>query len=230
MEAYTESFLLVEIQNLKDELATSERKAERYIRLSAICYLICCIELTLFAVKTLSNELRNNKCHSCRKKLPSRNASVPAAASDCQDFTSTASSASPPLWRRVFHGRQRSGSTTDNAITIGPSHSLESAQHKNTTTPLPVLSEPEVAHTLSSSHPAPDKDTMSEKKPKPSNCPVVYNPEVERAFDIHSAYEVKYDHPVYCAKTSPDGQKVAIGLGEEGETFVNELRTGSNIW
>ena len=182
----------------------------------------------MFAVGTLSDELRNNICHSCRKKLASSNASVPevtiSAASDGRDLTSTASSASPPLWRRVFQGRQRSRPTTDIAPAIGPSHSLAAAQNKNTT-PLP-----EVAHSLSPSHPAPDEDTISEKKSKPPNWSVVYHSEAKRAFDIHFAYTFTFDSPIYCAKTSPDGQKIAIGLGREGKTFVNELRTGSNIW
>ena len=40
---------------------------------------------------------------------------------------------------------------------------------------------------------------------------------------------VTYGFQVYCVKISPDGHRAAIGLGD-GTAYLNDLKTGSNIW
>ena len=141
-----------------------------------------------------------------------------------------------PLWRRVFEGRRRSHPTIDNVLSIGLSRSL--AASPNTNTPLPVPSESEVAHyrnssqtTPTSPHPGPNEGILSpEQKPTPLNWSVVYNPDIEQALDLRLAHALPYDSTVYCIKMSPDGQRLAVGLGGIGKTYINELETGSKCW
>ena len=140
-----------------------------------------------------------------------------------------------PLWRRVFEGRQRSRTTTDNLFSIGLSRSL--AASPNTHKPLLFLSKPEVAHNLNFSpmtptptHPGPNGDMVSSgKKPKPPQWSVEYHTEVERALDLRLAHAFTYDFRVYCVKMSHDGQRLAVGLGGDGKTYLYEMKTGSNI-
>ena len=56
-------------------------------------------------------------------------------------------------------------------------------------------------------------------KIKLSRWSVVYHPEVERTLELHLVHAFTYDSPVHCVKISPDGK-----------TYINELKTGSNIW
>ena len=57
---------------------------------------------------------------------------------------------------------------------------------------------------------------------------VVHHVDGKQAIDLHSANVITYESPVYCVKISPDGQRLAIGL-DEGKTYINDLKTGSNI-
>ena len=145
-----------------------------------------------------------------------------------QGSTSTAASVFEPLWRRVFRGRQRSRPRIANAPFIRPSH-LTRNNNK--------LSEPEVARVSSSQmtstpiHPGPNDSVISpEQKPEPVRWSVVYNPEVNRSLDLQLAHNFKFNAEVYCIKMSPDGQRLAVGLRDDGKTYINELETGSNIW
>ena len=238
--SYTESSLHVEIQNLKDALAASEKNVDRYARMGTTSFIRFAESNSprSFTVATLSVELdnlRNIICHSCKKKLTSSNSSTPSITiSAAQGSTAIASSVSPPLWRRVFQGRQRSRPTTGNTPgSIGPADSLAAPPNANLSQPVP--SEPGAAHNLNSSqmtpHPGFNKDIVSsEQEPEPPKWSVVYHPEVKQALDLHLAHAFTYDSPVQSVKMSPDGQKIAIGLENEGKTFVNELRTGSSIW
>ena len=196
------------------------------------------LNLSSFAVGTLSEELRNNICHSCKKKLASDNASVPDITISGQGSTGTATPVSPPFWRRVFQGRQRSRPTINVAPPIGPSHSSAAPKNTNTTL-LHAPATPEDAHSLRSSqtthptgtlaHPGPNI-VSSAKEPEQPKWSVIYDPEVKQALDLHLAHTFKYDSPVRSVKMSPNGQTIAIGLENEGKTFINELRTGSSIW
>ena len=137
-----------------------------------------------FTVATLTVELedlRNNVCHSCKKRLAYSNASVPPiTTSPGQGSTNTAASVSAPLWRRVSQGGpQRSRPRIDNAPSNRPSY-LSPNINK--------LSEPDVAHHVSSSqatstpiHPGPNEDLISpEQKPEPPKWSVEYKPDVKR--------------------------------------------------
>ena len=185
-------------------------------------------------------DLRNSICHSCKNKLASSNPSVPqilVSADQGSTGPGTATSVSAPLWRRVFQGgRQHSRPRIDNTPSIRPSH-LQAAS-PNTNKPLPVPSEPEVGYTLSSSqttpapiHLVPNEDINSLKRQSaPPEWLVVYNPEVERALELQLAHAFTYDTPVFGLKMSPDGQRVAVGLKDDGKTYLYELKTGSNVW
>ena len=188
-----------------------------------------------FTVATLSVELdnlRNNICPACKRKLASGNVLVPETAiSVDQGSTGTVTSVSAPLWRRLFRGRQLRPPSK------GPSHSLAEPQSTNTTS-LHVPSEPGVSGILGFSqttpvpiHPGGSRDIISsEEKPKPPEWSVLYNSEVKRALNIHLAHAFTFDSPVYCVKMAPDGQRIAVGVEYEGKTFINELRTGTNVW
>ena len=137
----------------------------------------------------------------------------------------TATSVSAPLWRRVFQGgRERLRPRIDNVPSARPSN-------------LPAASPNTVAHNLTSSettpspiHPGPNEDTISPvQKPEFPRWSVVYNPEVDRAFDLQLAHTFKYDASLLCVGMSPDGQRLAVGFAS-GETYLYELETGSNIW
>ena len=184
--------------------------------------------LGLFTVATLSEELvnlRNNICHSCKKKTASSNASVPTITISAPSPGSTSTTASLPLWRRVFQGRRPS---TDNPRSRVQPNLL--ALPQNTTSP----SEPEAKRsqtTPTPTHPGPDEDIIaSEQKPTPPKWSVVRHPEVKPALDLHLAHSFTYDSPVFSAKLSRDGQRLAVGVSGEAKTFVNELKTGSTIW
>ena len=139
-----------EIQNLKEELATSQRKLDKYAHLSAIRLHISRIELIIlsFTVVTLYDELdhlRNNICHSCKKKLvpESTNVSVTPGLSYNNGSTST------------HHSRP----STDNPLYRSPSNSPVVPHNKTTSEPLPpVPCEPEVALTPDPSHLTSDSD------------------------------------------------------------------------
>ena len=187
-------------------------------------------------MRTLSNELdtlRNNICSSCKTKLVSTtNASVPTIA---LSGPSKSASALPSLRHRAFQGRQRSRTSTDNPLQRGPSSSPAVSPNNRTSSKslAPVPSEPEYAHTPgpSKSIPSSDEKAMVSSEPKSElpNWTVEYHPEAKRVLEFKMAKVITYNSPVYCVKISPDGHRLAIGLGE-GTTYLNDLKTGSNIW
>ena len=137
-----------------------------------------------------------------------------------------------PIWRRVFKGRQRSRPTTDNMLSMSLSNPLVAPQKNDATLPVPEAADCrgfESQMTPTPNHPTFDEDTISsEQKPKFPMWSVVYHPEVKQALELHLAHTFTYDAEVYCVKMSPDGQRLAVG--GEGNTYLNELQTGSNIW
>ena len=146
---------------------------------------------------------------------------------------STPTSVSAPLWRRVFQGgRERLPPRINNFPSTCPPYLPAASSDTNKPSGL------EVAHDRSSSqttpitiHPGPNEDHISpEQKPEPPQWSVVYNPEVERALDLQLAHSFTYDSEAYCVKMSPDGQRLAVGLAYDGTTYINESKTGSNIW
>ena len=210
------SSLDVEIQNLKRALAASEKKVVEFALSSASRYQICYIKLwtsPLFTVATLYgelNSLKNNICQACKNKLaPAIAISAPTAD---QSYTGASpSSLSSPLSQ--------------------PCHP-ESPSDSNS---LSVSREPEAAHDLSPrtlTHPGPDDDTIVAAKPQslPPKWSPVYHPEVKRALDFQLAHLFAYGSRVFCAKMSPDGQRLAIGLAHDGGTYIYELKTGTKIW
>ena len=159
--------------------------------------------------------MKNNICHTCKKKLivaPATSVSPPSAG---QSSISTAFSASSPLWRRLFQGRHRDRSS-----------------HKS----LSVNRESEVtnnAGTHTPTHSGPDGEIILSPKPQaePPEWLAVYHSESKekQTLDFHLVRAVTYESAVYCAKMSPDGQRLAIGL-KDGKTYINETKTGMNIW
>ena len=231
--AYAKSFMEIEIQNLKEELAASQKKVAQYTRLSTARRLICQIELMIlsFTVTTLSDELdtlRNNICDSCKKKLvsPSVSVSTPAISGSPSSLTSTASTVLPSPGHRAFQGRRRSRPSADNPLRRGPSNS--SAVPQGNYELLPVPCEPGVAHT-----PGPSSSKLSpgsrEETIISRTWSVEYSPEQKRVLALYLKNVVTYKVPVFCVKMSPDGHRLAIGL-VDGTTYLNDLKTGSNIW
>lgn len=128
----------------------------------------------------------------------------------------------------AFQGRQRSPPSTDNSLRRGS----QAVPQNNKTTSKPPASVPEVAQTSSLSKlPASDEEYMISSKPKaePPIWSVEYHPEAKPVLDLHLANVITYETSIYCLKVSPDGYRVAIGL-KDGTTYLNELRTGLNIW
>lgn len=132
--------------------------------------------------------------------------------------TGTAPSTSSPLWRRFFQGHQRKRPSRPKLLSV--SRELGVAQHlsasKTTRTP---------------THPGPDEEIIIppqlNSEPKWS---VAYRPEVRQALDLRLAHTFVYKSPVSCVKMSPDGQRLAMGLAFDGKTYINEVKTGKNIW
>ena len=165
-------------------------------------------------------DLHNNICQSCKKNLASRKFIAPQITIPAgRGSTGVAALASAPFWRRVFQGRQRPRPAVDNVLSIGLSRSQAASPNTIKSPPVP-------------SAPAIDPEDISSPKQKyePPKWSVAYNPDVERALDLHLAHTFKYDSPANCVKMSPDGQKLAVGLRDNGKTYLCELRTGSNIW
>ena len=187
-------------------------------------------------MRTLSKELdtlRNNICNSFKPKLVSTtNVSVPTLA---LSGPSNSASALPSLPRRAFQGRQRSRPSTDNPLHRGPSSSPAVSPNNRASSKslAPVPSEPEFAHTPGPSKSIPSSDekaiVSSELKVELPKWSVEYHPEAKRVLEINMANVITYSSPVWCVKISPDGHRVAIGL-EGGTTYLNDLKTGSNIW
>ena len=57
---------------------------------------------------------------------------------------------------------------------------------------------------------------------------VEYNPEVKRALTLHLEHVFAYESPPLCLKISPDGQKLAVGFENSGETIISDMRSRSN--
>ena len=139
------------------------------------------------------------------------------------------------LWHCVFQGYQHSRPSTDNPLQRGPSISpAESPNNRTSSKSLgPVPSEPEFAHTPGPSESTPSSDEMtivsSETKAELPKWSVEYHPEAKRILEFNLAKVITYSTRVYCVKISPDGHRLAIGL-RDGTTYLNDLKTGSNIW
>ena len=235
--AYTQSASYVEIQKLKEELAISQKKADRYAHLSASRLQIFRIELIVlfmnFTVASLSEELdtlRNNICNSCKKKLVSPNLSV-SVHTPALSGPSNSASALPSLWRRVFQGRHHS---TRNALPRGSPSSLALPLNNRTSSKSlpPVPRHPKSFHTPGPSKLIPSSDQeaiSSEPKAELPKWSVEYRSEAKRILELNLENVVTYGVSVYSVKMSPDGHRVAIGL-KDGTIYLNDLKTGSNIW
>ena len=192
--AYAQSPSYVEIQKLKEELAISQKKADRYAHLSASRLQIFRIELIVlfmnFTVASLSEELatlRNNICNSCKKKLASPGLTVSVHTPALPGPSNTAS-ALPSLWRRMFQGRHHS---TRNVLPRGSPSSLALPLNNRTSSKSlrPVPSEPEFAHAPgpSESTPSPDEKAMVSSEPKAElpKWSVEYHSEAQRILELN---------------------------------------------
>ena len=141
----------------------------------------------------------------------------------------------PSLWHRVFQGRQGSRPSTDNPLHRGPSNSPAISPNNRTSSKslAPVPSEPEFAHSPgpSKSIPSANRKAMvsSEPKAEPPKWSVEYYAEAKGVLEFNMAKVITYSSRVWCVKISPDGHRLAIGL-DDGTTYLNDLKTGSNIW
>lgn len=130
--------------------------------------------------------------------------------------STTVCSMPSPLGRRSLQGRQREI----------PSH-LKSlvARDESDRVHNPSTSKT----TRSPAHPRSDEMTP-EPQSEPPKWSVVYQPGVKRVLNFHVAHLFAYGSRVFCAKMSPNGQRLAIGLAYDGKTYVNDLKTGTKIW
>ena len=71
--------------------------------------------------------------------------------------------------------------------------------------------------------------TISDAASDAPEFSVEYNPEVKRALDLHLEHVFKHEYPAWCVKISPDGQRMAVGYAESGETIINEVKTRSKV-
>ena len=74
----------------------------------------------------------------------------------------------------------------------------------------------------------PEQSPISPKPDRPEFS-VEYNPEAKRALDLRLEHVFAYDFFPFCMKISPDGQKLAVGLGSSGETIICDMKTRSNV-
>ena len=132
------------------------------------------------------------------------------------------------------HGSTSSTTSALPSADNPPLYNYSAVPHNKTTSkPLPpVPCEPEVALTPDPSHLTSDSDEESIISAQPEAEPtwsVEYHPEANQVLDLHLANVVTYIAPVVCVQISPDGKRVAVGL-RNGTTYLNALKTGSNIW
>ena len=116
------------------------------------------------------------------------------------------------------------GVSQNTTLSTIPHHPI-GALAPNTSKPTPTL----VGRPLEI-NPAPNAKTTRNRRPDLPQWSVVHNPKVKQALDLHVAHVFTYETPVYCARISPDGQRIAIGLKDCGKTYINSMKTGSNVW
>ena len=136
------------------------------------------------------------------------------------------------LWYLASRRRQHLRSSVNKPVYRSQSNSPTVPHNKSTSQPLPPIPcEPEAAQTdPSHSTPALDEESMVPSEPEDDpTWSVEYHPEAKQVLDLHLANVVTYRAPVLCVKISPEGHRIAIGL-PDGTTYLNELKTGSNIW
>ena len=160
------------------------------------------------------DELRNNICHDCKRRLVTGIVLAPAPSTTAAPFTSA-------FGRRMFQGGQRpidaagAGGTSSNSEMLSPIPNSTSETTFNTTVDAPG--------TNSGSKQTPISLKLESKLPEFS---VVYNPEGKRALDLRLAHVFTQKCSALCVKMSPDGQRIAVG---SEKTFIHEVKTRSNI-
>ena len=166
-------------------------------------------------VATLYDELdnlRNNICHECKKRLLAPGSVSDPATSPSQNASIATSSSSegPPI---------DSGDLANSEISRAvPATSLSTSE----TMPDTTLDTPVTNPGLDLEPPKP-KSELSEFS-------VEYNPEVKRTFDLHLEHVLPHESRAWCVKISPDGQRMAVGLDDSGATIMTEVKTKLNVW
>ena len=112
-------------------------------------------------------------------------------------------------------------------------HAFQGHEHERPSHP---ISEPDVAQNPSASRTTgtPTRPSSDKRIPKPQSEPhkwsAVYHPELKRAREFHLSHLVIYGSRLFCAKISPNGNYLAVGLAYSGKTYISELKTGTRNW
>ena len=200
-----------DIQNFKE----LQKRIDQSAQLSTTLQL-CRIELTLlsFTVATLADELDSLRNNVYKQEPASQRLHIQVLHTVLVLLTfRLVPLVLESLWRRVFQCRQPFRPSIVNPLHRGQSNSPAVPQNDNVTSE--SLSE--------AAHLGPSKLNA---EPAWS---VEYHPEAKRVLEFHLTNVVTYGAVVVCVNISRDGHRVAIGLGN-GTTYLNELKTGSNIW
>ena len=157
------------------------------------------------AATTFSDELdklRRNICNDCKIKFVPGGVSNPAPSSGLNLSTATASDLPP-----VDSSGDSPNSSSIPAISLSNSETI-----------------PGITVDTSATNHDPEQ-TPSSPDPEFS---VEYNPEVKRALTLHLEHVFAYESPALCLKISPDGQKLAVGFEDGGETIISDMSSRSN--
>ena len=129
----------------------------------------------------------------------------------------------------MFQGRQHRLPSRRALDIAGSARTLNS--EISSFTPTISLSASETTHdgiagaptTNSDPEPAPISSQPKSEHPEFS---VEYNPEVKQVLELHLEHVFTHESPAWCAKISPDGQRMAVGFQSSGATVI---RTKSNV-
>ena len=197
--------LQIEIQNLKDALDTSQKKAERYSQLGAFDHHRLANRTDWSVVSKLYDELeklRRNICHDCKKKFVLGTVSLENPAPSLDNASAATSSAVPPIDK------------IDNSI---PAISLSTSES---------ISDIAVHTPVTNSGPEQSRISPKAESPKFS---VEHNPEVKRTLALHLEHVFTHESRVLCVKISPDGQRMAVGSEYSEATNIYDMKSRSNV-
>ena len=218
--------LQIEIQDLKDALDTSQKKADRYVQLGAFDHHRLRNRTNCSVVTTLYDELdrlRRNICYDCKKRLE-----VPGSVSGPPPAIS---STSAPLWRRIFHTRPHRLPSRP-ALDISGSGRTSKSEIFGSTVPNIALITSEIIPDAIAPNSGPEPlaaPISPEPKSGPPEFSVEYNPEVKRTLSLRLEHVFAHEYSACCAKISRDGQRMAVGFQNSGATIISNMKTKTNV-
>ena len=222
----------IQVQVLRGELDTANKKVDRYVHLGSSVQGTCRLDVlhwALLTVASLSEELDNLRrgiCHNCKKKFVPFYAPITSSTDG--------SGPSPTLWHPTVSSRQTQTPSSGlpyvfPEITGGPSIPIRSTILEQN--PI-ALSRP---YTSSSATPIPTHPPTTpnnnEIQSEQAGWSVSHNPNIKQSLQIDLVNTFNYTASVFCLKFSPDGKYLGVGLDRRsGKTHIYDVEKGLKIW